>query len=86
MQQNSMYIPLMDTADVHKGSLIEVDGRHLPIADLQGMHQAIRKMVTNLEWAKTAKRKSGLEMSQQNLSRIVEWKFMLHQSNNTSAT
>jgi hypothetical protein len=48
MQQNSMYIPLMDTTDVHKGSLIEVNSRYLPVTDLQE-HQAIQKMV-RMKW------------------------------------
>lgn len=68
----------MDTADVHKGSLIEVNGRHLSITNLHEVHPAIHKKVRrNLDLLKI---KAAVEMFEYNLSRIVEWKFMLHES------
>lgn len=73
-----MHVPLMDTADVHKCSLIEVNSRHLSITNLHEVHPTIHKMVRmSLGLLKI---KAALEMLEHNLSRIVEWKFMLHES------
>lgn len=67
----------MDTANVHKYTLIEVNGRHLSITNLHEVHPAIHKMVrTSLDLLKI---KAALEMFEHNLSRIVEWKFVLHE-------
>ena len=68
----------MDTAYVHKGSLKEVNGRHLPITNLQEVHPAIHKMVRMS--LNILKIKTAVEKFKHNLSRIVEWKFMLHES------